>query len=328
MSFSVKGIVFLTFKFRDVMGNIFELTDEPCLVSDAIDMNIFGMHTEQRFKSINRDHSKSTMTFTTNGGKEIKLKFFREKKITSSAYVKVSKATLLQPKGGSMIKNKIMNSSKKISGKNQGIGRIDEKDDRDDDIMGRSSGLIGDIVKNQHVKKNYEIDVETDKTTIPDEESNYLKDDAVQDISQLSCYKYLCLQNCIVYSDQKPLTKYLYLRYLDGYRFRWLPFSEENITKVVFANEKENEEIYNDPRDYKFRHCSGRIQDRLLGSHFILLKIQKLVVPNFWGRDGVILLIERINYHSYRINYHSLISIPVRMISDHYYIYLGLYYFI
>ena len=85
----------LTCRFRDVMGKFFDLTHEPCLVSSVIDTNIFGMHTEQRFQLINRNHEQSTLTYE---GKDISMKYFREKHpVTSSAYVRVMKATVLAP---------------------------------------------------------------------------------------------------------------------------------------------------------------------------------------------------------------------------------------
>ena len=72
------------------------LENEPLLVSHAIDKNIFGMHTEQRFKKICRDYSNSTLSFTTINGREINLKFFNEgNKNVNCGHVYVHKSTVL-----------------------------------------------------------------------------------------------------------------------------------------------------------------------------------------------------------------------------------------
>ena len=112
--FKMNGIVYITCQFYDVMGNVFKLANEPCLVSEAIDTNIFGMHTEQRFKSIKRDHEDGIMTFSAYNGDEIKINFFREKQSLNSnlAYVRVMKATIVEPSSYSFIKSKVVNPSK------------------------------------------------------------------------------------------------------------------------------------------------------------------------------------------------------------------------
>lgn len=109
--FKMDGIVHLTCQFYDVAGNVFNLANEPFLVSEAIDTNIFGMHTEQRFRTIRRDHVDGLMTFSTYKGDEINVKFFREKHAINSnlSYVRVMKVTIVQPRSYSFVKSKVVN---------------------------------------------------------------------------------------------------------------------------------------------------------------------------------------------------------------------------
>ena len=80
------------------------------LISDAIDTNIFGMHSEERFKVISRDNSKGVLSFTTINGSQVNMRFFCEKKSdVNCGHVFVHKATVLQPQSLSLVKSKLKN---------------------------------------------------------------------------------------------------------------------------------------------------------------------------------------------------------------------------
>ena len=100
-------------QFYGEKGDIFLLPSEPFLISDAIDPNIFGMHTEQRFMLINRDYLKSMLSFTTFNGRSVNMKLFREQKSvnSNSAHVYVHKTTVLQPQSYSLFKSKLKNKN-------------------------------------------------------------------------------------------------------------------------------------------------------------------------------------------------------------------------
>ena len=85
------------------------MRDEPFIVSSAIDSNIFGMHTEQRFVKISRDYSNDTLAFTTRNGSDITMKFYCERKFKDNncAHVYVQKATILKPQAISLVESKL-----------------------------------------------------------------------------------------------------------------------------------------------------------------------------------------------------------------------------
>ena len=108
--FKLDGFVRMNCQFFDDNGEVFVLTDEPFLISDAIDTNIFGMHSEERFKVISRDNSKGVLSFTTINGSQVNMRFFCEKKSdVNCGHVFVHKATVLQPQSLSLVKSKLKN---------------------------------------------------------------------------------------------------------------------------------------------------------------------------------------------------------------------------
>ena len=114
--FKLDGTVYIDCRFRDEHGEVFILPNEPFLISSAIESNIFGMHTEHRFVTINRDYSKSILSFTTHNGREINMRFYNEKKssVVNSAHVYVHKTTVLQPQSISLVKSKLRNKQLNI----------------------------------------------------------------------------------------------------------------------------------------------------------------------------------------------------------------------
>ena len=96
--FEIMGVIFITIRLHDLNGITFDLKDEPVFVSKAIDTNIFGISTEERFRSVKRDNEQLRMTFTTKGGADVIVKFFRERQIWSS-FVQVSSTSMVEQGG-------------------------------------------------------------------------------------------------------------------------------------------------------------------------------------------------------------------------------------
>ena len=68
---------------------------EPVLVSPYINTCIFGIHSELRFKSATRDHTGKRITFVPSDGRQVSMPYFEEKSDGRSAFIQVSKATVI-----------------------------------------------------------------------------------------------------------------------------------------------------------------------------------------------------------------------------------------
>ena len=109
--FKIDGIFYAAITFIDVSGGVYLLRDEPILVSSAIDSNLLGNNTHERFKRVTRDNERSLMKFVTSDGKDITLQFYREKDNAPlmSSFVHVKKSTVIAPQSYSFIKEKLSN---------------------------------------------------------------------------------------------------------------------------------------------------------------------------------------------------------------------------
>ena len=91
--------------FRAELSGYFKIAYEPVLVSTEIDMPIFGVSTESKFRRIDIQ----TLTYTpTNSDEKIILKYFMEEvEGNSAAYVKVSKTIVVRGESSNVVKGKV-----------------------------------------------------------------------------------------------------------------------------------------------------------------------------------------------------------------------------
>ena len=61
--FKIDGVACMTMTFKREDNTSYNLEYEPVLVSSDIKNNIFGLHSELRFKDAKREHDAQTITF-------------------------------------------------------------------------------------------------------------------------------------------------------------------------------------------------------------------------------------------------------------------------
>ena len=110
--FKIDGVGYMTMTFKRGDNTSYNLEYEPVLVSSDIKNNIFGLHSELRFKEAKREHDAQTITFVPREGQNIKLKYFVEKDAISSAFIRVAKTTLIPDNTVQFIKGKVKGLSK------------------------------------------------------------------------------------------------------------------------------------------------------------------------------------------------------------------------
>ena len=77
--FIFDGVVYLNLELQAEEGHIYNLEYEPVFVSSQISTNIYGMKTEERFKSCLKDHENLTLVYSPRVGNEnITIKWYKE----------------------------------------------------------------------------------------------------------------------------------------------------------------------------------------------------------------------------------------------------------
>ena len=89
--FLFDGVVYLNLGLQTEEGHTYNLGYEPVFVSSQISSNIYGMKTEERFKSCLKDHENLTLVYSPRVGDEnITIKCYKEKVSTTTAYVQTA----------------------------------------------------------------------------------------------------------------------------------------------------------------------------------------------------------------------------------------------
>ena len=101
--FKIDGV---TVNFKKEDNTTYNLEYEPVLVSSDI------KNLELRLKEAKREHDAETIIFVLREGQNIKLKYFVERVATSSAFIQVTKTTLIPDNTVQFIKGKVKELSK------------------------------------------------------------------------------------------------------------------------------------------------------------------------------------------------------------------------
>ena len=109
--FDFDGLAYLNLTFQSEGKQIYTLEYEPILISKHVTSNIFGAKTENRFKTCVRDLENSTIMYTTKEtNQHIRIKCFKEKLISTSAFVEVASSVFIPEKSTSWVKANIRNA--------------------------------------------------------------------------------------------------------------------------------------------------------------------------------------------------------------------------
>ena len=109
-NFKFDGIVYLNLALLKQDGSYYNLQYEPVLVSKNISANIYGMNTEERFKSCLRNKEDLTMTYVTKSDSEIiHVKCFKENIDATTAYIRIAKSTIIPNRTVKMVKGLVTN---------------------------------------------------------------------------------------------------------------------------------------------------------------------------------------------------------------------------
>ncbi len=106
-TFNFDGLVYINLGLEKSDGNTYTLEYEPVLVSSKINTSIFGINTEQRFEEIRRKNTEGSLTFVTKEHEEIIIRAYREQPTSTSAYVQVSKVTLVDDGLTALVQGKL-----------------------------------------------------------------------------------------------------------------------------------------------------------------------------------------------------------------------------
>ena len=111
--FIFDGVVYLNLELQTEEGHIYNLEYEPVFVSSQISTNIYGMKTEERFKSCLKDHENLTLVYSPRVGDEnITIKCYKEKVSTTTAYVQIAKSCVVEKGSVAVVKGKICHFDK------------------------------------------------------------------------------------------------------------------------------------------------------------------------------------------------------------------------
>ena len=107
--FIFDGVVYLNLELQTEEGHIYNLEYEPVFVSSQISTNIYGMKTEERFKSCLKDHENLTLVYSPRVGNEnITIKWYKEKVSITTAYVQIAKSCVVEKGSVVVVKGKIV----------------------------------------------------------------------------------------------------------------------------------------------------------------------------------------------------------------------------
>ena len=95
VQFKFDGAAHLNLRFTRLDSTSYLLEYEPVLVSPYINTCIFRIHSELRFNSATRDHTRKYITFLTPAGRQMSMPYLGEKSDGRSAFIQVSKATIV-----------------------------------------------------------------------------------------------------------------------------------------------------------------------------------------------------------------------------------------
>ena len=86
---------------------------EPVSVSSQISTDIYGIETQERFKSCLKDHENLTLVYSPRVGDEnITIKCYKEKVSTTTAYVQIAKSCVVEKGSVAVVKGKICHFDK------------------------------------------------------------------------------------------------------------------------------------------------------------------------------------------------------------------------
>ena len=106
--FIFDGVVYLKLGLQTAERHTYNLEYEPVFVSSQISTNIYGMKTEERFKSCLKDHENLTLVYSPRVGDEnITIKCYKEKVSTTTAYVQIAKSCVVEKGSVAVVKGKI-----------------------------------------------------------------------------------------------------------------------------------------------------------------------------------------------------------------------------
>ena len=87
---------------------IFVIKYEPVIVTSKIDMCIFGIKSEEKFKKCVRNESNHTLEYHTENDRTVSVKFYRESgNYKTAAYVKIAKTAVIPQNYEILVKAKI-----------------------------------------------------------------------------------------------------------------------------------------------------------------------------------------------------------------------------
>ena len=92
---------------------IYNLEYEPVFVSSQIVTSIYGMKTEEQFKSCLKDCENLTLVYSSRVGDEnITIKCYKEKVSTTTAYVQIAKSCVVEKESVAVVEGKICHFDK------------------------------------------------------------------------------------------------------------------------------------------------------------------------------------------------------------------------
>ena len=109
--FNFNGVAYLNLEFQKPDGSLHIAEYEPVLVSPDVSTCTFGIKTALRFKETRRKQEDRTLTFLTADKQEIVVPFYKETERSTSAYIKVSKVTVVNDGDMKLVKAKIQNGA-------------------------------------------------------------------------------------------------------------------------------------------------------------------------------------------------------------------------
>ena len=94
-------------------GHTYNLEYEPFFVSSQISTNIYGMKTEEQFKSCLKDNENLALVYSPRGGDEtITIKCYKEKVSITTAYVQIVKSSVVEKGSAAVVESKICHFDK------------------------------------------------------------------------------------------------------------------------------------------------------------------------------------------------------------------------
>ena len=106
--FIFDGVVYLNLGLRKEEGHTYNLEYGPVFVSSQILTNIYGMKTQERFKSCLKDHENLALVYSPRVGDEnITKKCYKEKVSTTTASVQIAKSCVVEKGSVAVVEGKI-----------------------------------------------------------------------------------------------------------------------------------------------------------------------------------------------------------------------------